>query len=643
MSTNTPTGDELKLENKYKSKKIICPECKENARIFIHDYKFSIHGCKNGHHINDMLINNFTKSQYNDIICQYCNKINENNNDNIYLCLKCNQSLCESCKSTHDKTHNIINYEEKTIICDIHFEPYNSYCSTCQRDLCLNCAFEHKNHKIISYVEMLSNISSNKNEREKLLEKKEHIKKDINNVINKLNNLINSIDNCFDIFENMINFNKDGKNGLNYYILQNNNEINTFKDSFIYDINKIIGEQNILNKFNNIIELYNKMNLSNDFYNKTEKFNDEKYNTDNINEIPDIKDDNVITDIIDDKSSDDLFINKSTKYFEDLMFISEKRENNNFENFNPIFSKKILELKNDKLIFNKIYVLKDGRVIIHNDNYKEKDFYLCYIFDLKNDKCFNLNLNNFKELYEMDDGLILIVFESEIMLVEIKGRNIEVIQSIKTKFISVTKLTNEKILITESNNVFNIFIYKNRNLEFERKMTLKSIKNSFNIFKIIGISEKEIALFYEEKSFFGYKKYFCFFDLEKDKKIKSYDFNDFIDLIYDMNDKILIVGNEKKMFAFDLMTHSIKYENSFSHFFEVGKANSFLCLNQNAALICCSTGITKVPFDGSICHIRNIDNKNLSFGGCYKYPKGRILVKVNGPNENYSKTLYLYG
>ena len=76
----------------------------------------------------------------------------------------------------------------------------------------------------------------------------------------------------------------------------------------------------------------------------------------------------------------------------------------------------------------------------------------------------------------MDDGLILIIFESEIMLVEIKGRNIEVIQSIKTKFISVTKLTNEKILITESNNVFNIFIYKNRNLEFERKMALKSIK-----------------------------------------------------------------------------------------------------------------------------------------------------------------------
>ena len=102
----------------------------------------------------------------------------------------------------------------------------------------------------------------------------------------------------------------------------------------------------------------------------------------------------------------------------------------------------------------------------------------------------------------MNDGSILIIFESEIMLVEIKGRNIEIIQSIKSKFISVHKLINDKILIIEPNYIFNIFIYKNRNLVFERKIILKSIKNTFNIFKIIGLSEKEIALFYGEKSFF---------------------------------------------------------------------------------------------------------------------------------------------
>ena len=557
MSKNTPTGNELKLNNKYKSKGIICPECKENARIFIHDYKFSIHGCKNGHHINDMLINNFTKTQYNNIICQYCNKINENNNDNIYLCLKCNHNICESCKSTHDKTHNIINYEEKSFICDLHLEPYNSYCSSCQKDLCLNCVFEHKNHEIISYVEMISNISI-KNEREKLFEKKEHIKKDINKIINKLINMINSIDNCFNICEQAININKNGKNGLNYFLLQNINEISTFIDNFSYDINRIIGEQNILNKFNNIIELYNKMNLANDFYNKNEKFNDEKYNINNIMEMPDIKDEKETSDITDIKSSDDLSINKTTKFIKDLMFISEKKEDNNYKYFHPTTKKKLLELKNDKLIFNKIYVLKDGRVIIHNNNYKEKDFFLCYIFDLKNDKCFNLNINNFKELYEMDNGLILIIYETEILLVEIKERNIEIIQSIKTKFISVNKLTNEKILILEPNNIFNIFIYKNRNLVFEKKMTLKSLKNTFNIFKIISINEKEIALFYGEQGFFGHKKYLCFFNLEKDKKIKSFDLNDFTDLYYDMYDKFLIVANEIKIFIIDLVTHSKK-------------------------------------------------------------------------------------
>ena len=91
---------------------IICPQCKENSRIIIDNYKFSFNGCKNGHIINNILINDFKTTQFIDerkIICKICNKINANNSyNNIYLCLKCNQNLCESCKSIHDKTHKII-------------------------------------------------------------------------------------------------------------------------------------------------------------------------------------------------------------------------------------------------------------------------------------------------------------------------------------------------------------------------------------------------------------------------------------------------------------------------------------------------------------------------------------------------------
>ena len=55
MSKNEIIENGIKLDNKYNY--IICPECKENARILINNYKFCIYGCKNGHNKNDILIN----------------------------------------------------------------------------------------------------------------------------------------------------------------------------------------------------------------------------------------------------------------------------------------------------------------------------------------------------------------------------------------------------------------------------------------------------------------------------------------------------------------------------------------------------------------------------------------------------------
>ena len=292
MLKNEITDDGTKLGNKHKNRCIICPECKEKAKICFNNYKFSFFDCKNGHNINDILIKDFDATQYvNDskISCQKCNKTTNNisNNNNLYLCFKCNQNLCESCKSIHDKTHNIINYKEKYFFCDLHFESYNSYCSTCKKDLCQYCEFEHTEHDIIYYDKMISNISKGKEKVDKFFAKKEHLKNDIKDLINKLENLINSIDNCFNIYENIVNNNES--NRQNYFSLQNINEINKLKDSFISDINQIIDEKNLFNKVTNMLDLYNKMNLSNDMYFKAEHFNDKKYNINNI-DISQIKD-----------------------------------------------------------------------------------------------------------------------------------------------------------------------------------------------------------------------------------------------------------------------------------------------------------------------------------------------------------------
>ena len=45
-----------------KSKYIICPECKENARILINDYKITLYDCKNGHEMKKYIITRFCKN-----------------------------------------------------------------------------------------------------------------------------------------------------------------------------------------------------------------------------------------------------------------------------------------------------------------------------------------------------------------------------------------------------------------------------------------------------------------------------------------------------------------------------------------------------------------------------------------------------
>ena len=123
-------NSDKKREKKIKSKEIICPECKENIKINIQDYKINLFECKNGHNINNILLDEFQNTQYIDESEIKCNKCKDNNKfksyGNIfYRCNICKINLCPLCKSKHE--HNIINYELKNYICEIHNEKYVAY------------------------------------------------------------------------------------------------------------------------------------------------------------------------------------------------------------------------------------------------------------------------------------------------------------------------------------------------------------------------------------------------------------------------------------------------------------------------------------------------------------------------------------
>ena len=69
-------------------------------------------------------------------------------------------NLCPLCKSIHDKSHSIINYDDKNYICIKHDETFLKYCEGCKIDLCLSFVNEHKDHKVILYEDKLIDMKN---------------------------------------------------------------------------------------------------------------------------------------------------------------------------------------------------------------------------------------------------------------------------------------------------------------------------------------------------------------------------------------------------------------------------------------------------------------------------------------------------
>jgi len=63
------------------SKNIICPECGENIRINIKDNLIDLYGCKNGHSINNILLDEFESTQNIDLTKIICYKCRKNKSD----------------------------------------------------------------------------------------------------------------------------------------------------------------------------------------------------------------------------------------------------------------------------------------------------------------------------------------------------------------------------------------------------------------------------------------------------------------------------------------------------------------------------------------------------------------------------------
>ena len=239
---------------------IICPICHEPCRITFKNYKIKLHECINRHIINDINITEFADNQIDNnsqIFCDIC-KLNNKNKypmNEFFRCITCHKNICNLCKPRHEPKHNIIKYDQKNYICQLHNEKLIKYCKDCNTNICSVCD-GHDEHKKVDFEDLIPNIEEKKNILNKMKTMIDSIDIRIKEIINILNEVSDFMKKFYHICNNIVS-NYDEKRN-NYQILQNLMEIST--NNIIYNKLKEI-DLNIKDNINDIFDLYNNIHI----------------------------------------------------------------------------------------------------------------------------------------------------------------------------------------------------------------------------------------------------------------------------------------------------------------------------------------------------------------------------------------------
>ena len=115
------------------------------------------------------------------------------------------------CQSLHKEHKNIVNYSLKYFRCSFHKDKeFISYCLDCNKNLCIFCINQHKEHNIINFTNLF--LEQNK----ETIEKIQKVKELFDNIIDSLPKFKENLDVYVQINEklneNLVNMN------LNYKI-----------------------------------------------------------------------------------------------------------------------------------------------------------------------------------------------------------------------------------------------------------------------------------------------------------------------------------------------------------------------------------------------------------------------------------------
>ena len=188
---------------------VICPLCKEPCFFEIKDYRIKLYGCKNGHKMENIKLNEYIEYQKVDIskiICHECKSKNKGNtfNNEFYKCLKCNKNLCPLCKSYHDNTHNIVNYDLRNSICLRHNKEFIEYCVKCKMDLCPLCEKEHREQNGCYFLTFFGNYQGIRFKLDQLRVSMNKMNENIKETIKKLGKVMENMERFYNVVNNIL-------------------------------------------------------------------------------------------------------------------------------------------------------------------------------------------------------------------------------------------------------------------------------------------------------------------------------------------------------------------------------------------------------------------------------------------------------
>ena len=251
--TKSKATKEIVISVEKKLKKIKCPICICNDTIInIDNYKLVFYNCKYKHNL-EKIVEDYEESQklqITKIKCDVCRKSQKDIPADFYKCLKCTQIngrtiyLCSQCNLLHNEKHKRINYDEKNYFCEQHYKELKFYCNDCQKDLCDECAKNHKCNHIIKYESINIDIKSIKDNINNIKEKIEDLKSVVNNLKNNLDCAMEIISKYYEIAKDIIEkYELYNTNLKNHRILKSIENLNKSNQNISIIINEIIKIQ----------------------------------------------------------------------------------------------------------------------------------------------------------------------------------------------------------------------------------------------------------------------------------------------------------------------------------------------------------------------------------------------------------------